>query len=266
MTSDGRICEYCYAPDFDEMRILEIERGTQVLDSEGNVVTLIEIQEVETLYLPMGTELVGPAYDFTPSGISFDRPILITMDYLVSDLPGDLLSVTMAYLSSELVWEPIETQSSQLAELGSLTGTANHFTIFAILAQVPSFEVSDLSITTSRAEVWSFLTFAVRVGEQAEVSVDVTNNGGHEASHVIGLQVNGEMVASQEVTLSPGQSERVFFALPNNGSGDYEVVVGDLSGEFSSYLWINWWLIIGILAVIVLLGSFAVWRYRRREG
>jgi hypothetical protein len=266
MTRSGVLCADCDAPSPDEMHLLEIEEGTMILDSEGEVVNLIEITEAETLLLPNSTVIVGSAYDFIPSGITFDRPVTLTLGYNVSDLPEDTLALSMAYYSSEDGWTELETESSQVAEIGTLTGTTEHFTVFAILAELPSFEVSNLSITPSEREIWDFPAFAVRTGEEAVIAVDVTNTGNHEASYTVSLLVNGEIMDSQELTLAPGQTEGVTFTISGIEPGDYQIVVGGLSDEFTSSLRINWLLIGAILGALFLIVLLLVgWWYRNRE-
>ncbi|MFC2039462.1 hypothetical protein ACFLST_01575, partial [Chloroflexota bacterium] len=284
MTPYGTLCEDCYAPSPDEMHLLELEEGTRVLDNLGGIVTLIEVTEVEVPLLPPYTELVGSAYDFAPSDITFDPgPAIITLGYYVSELPEDALTVSMAFYVGEAGWTPLEGESSQVAEIGSETAETSHWTIFAVLAEVPlaqpipepipeptpdppqvaSFEVSNLVITGSRHEIWGFPTFVATKGENAEISVDVANTGNHEGSYAVSLEINGELRDTQEITLAPGQTEQVVFTINDNDRGHFLVVVGDLSAEFSSSLWINWWLIGGILGALAVIGSVAVWMRRK---
>ncbi|MGB2853179.1 MAG: hypothetical protein WBC55_01895, partial [Dehalococcoidia bacterium] len=178
-----------------------------------------------------------------------------------------------AYYGSEATWTEIDdVETTQVADIGSLTGFFNHLTIFATLAEVPEvpgFEVSNLSVAPSRREIWSFLTFAVVTGEEAIVSVDVANIGNHEASHTVSLEVNDETKANHDVGLTPGQSKEVVFVLSDNESGRNVVVVEDLTGEFTHSLWINWALIIGLgaaLVAIIVLAFFGVRWYLRRVG
>ena len=269
MTYDGRLCGNCYAPSPAGEHLFEIDSFTRVLDSEGDPVPLIDITEVHSPPLPPYTVLVGNMYEFAPSGVTFDKQVRLTLSYNVDQLPADAVRVLMAYYGIEAVWTEVEdVETTQVAEIGSLTGFFNHLTIFATLAEVPGFEVNNLSVDPSRREIWPFLTFAVVTGEEAVVSVDVANVGDHEASHNVILQVNGETKANHDVFLTPGQSSEVAFLLSDNEPGRNFVVVEDLTGEFTHSLWINWWLIIGILAglaVIIVLAFFGVRWYRRRE-
>ena len=266
MSNDGYICEDCYARSPDSMHILELKRGTRTLDVAGDIVKLIEVRETGAPTLPAYTALVGDAYNFTPSHVTFNKAVMVTLGYNVVDLDPDVVAVNMYFYNSDDGWNPLQSTSKQVAEIGSLSAEVTHFTIFANLADVPGFEVSNLSITPSRTEIWPFLTFIVRIGDEADVSVDVENTGNHQATHTVALNVNGATRASQEVILADGENAQVLFQLVDNGPGRYVVVVEGLTGEFSQTLWINWWLIIGLLAALAALIWFFVWLYRRNRG
>jgi len=259
ITADGRLSVDVRLSSPDGMYVLEIDRGTRMFDSQGRDVSLIEIRQVEALPLPAGTVLVGNALDFGLLGITFDQPVALTLGFNIGELPEDTLAVIMAHYDIDVGWTELETESSQVAEVVSLRGRTDHFSVFAILAVVPSFEVTNLSITPSYPEKGGFLPFTMRGGEDAVISVDVANTGSYEASYTVSLKINGETRDSQEVTLAPGQSERVVFTISGNEPGEYVVVVGDLSGEFTSWLWINWWLIGGISGALLLVVSLAAW-------
>ena len=263
MSRDGYICEKCSAPSPDGLHLLELERGTRTLDAEGDIVRRLEVREVESPVLPSYAVLVGSAYDFGPSPVSFNKTISLTLGYNVADLPDDALAVGMNYFHVLGGWTPVSTVDRQVAEIGSLTGELNHFTIFAVFAEIPGFEVSHLSIESSRSPIWSFLTFAVRTGEDATVSVDVANTGNHEVIRTVRLEVNGATEGTQAVTLDAGQSAQVVFELEGNAPGQYVVVVEGLSGEFSNFLWINWWLVLLLAGAVILVILLGFWGYRK---
>jgi len=81
--------------------------------------------------------------------------------------------------------------------------------------------------------------------------------------------LNGQIIDTQEITLSPGQSQMVVFSIPDNEPGRYVVQIGDLGGEFQTWVWINWWLIGGLTAAFILL-VWVAWYYgyyrRRLQG
>ena len=137
-TADGVLCRDCLAHSADELHSLFIESQTQVLDSQGNPVELIEVTPTDAPELPLNTVLVRQAYDFQPSGTTFDRQTTLTLGYHVDDLPDDAVRVLMAYHSADGGWTEIDTEATQLAEMATLEGLVNHFTVFATLAEVLS--------------------------------------------------------------------------------------------------------------------------------
>jgi hypothetical protein len=140
----------------------------------------------------------------------------------------------------------------------------------AVAGEVPSvdFVVSNLNIAPSvdRIGPGNFMTFLVRVGENASVTAGVANNGGQEGSYSANLKVNQQLYDTTQISLSPGQSQELNFVVVDNEPGQYVVQLGSLSGEFRSWVWINWWLVGGLSAVFVLL-CWLMWYYayyRRR--
>jgi len=282
MTRSGRLCDDLEASCPDDIHLLEIEEGTQVLNAEGEVVTLVEIGEAEAPTLPANTVVVGNAYDFRGytddsacCSVIFDEPVMLTLGYRIDDLPDDVLSVALFYYAPGIGWIKVEAKGDVVAEVGRLTAQLEHLSIFAILAEVPppaptppppapaSFELSNLQITPSQFEIWQTVTFVIKIGEEVTISADVTNRGGQEGSYTAILKINGETEGTQEITLRPGQSEQVVFTVSDNGPGQYVVTIDSLSGEFTSSLWINWWLIGGIIAALILLGWLG-WYLRKR--
>ena len=100
--------------------------------------------------------------------------------------------------------------------------------------------------------------------QEVTITADVTNSGGQEGSYTVILKINGETQATTEITLGAGESEQVDFTVSDNQAGHYLVVLGSLSGEFVSSLWLNWWVIGGIVAALILLGWLA-WYYTKRS-
>ncbi len=84
-----------------------------------------------------------------------------------------------------------------------------------------NFKISNLAITPAEA----------LSGEVITISVDVTNNGGIEASYQAILFLDGEERLSQEVILGPsGATETVEFILRVDAPGEYPLEVGGLKG------------------------------------
>jgi hypothetical protein len=266
MTTSGTLLESLSATSADGLNVLEIGSGTTILDSEDEVVELIEVTGATAPSLPAGTAVVGQAFDFGPGSMVFSKPVGITLGYNITDLPDDTIALNMVHFTGDDgSYEIVDTEDSQTAELGFLEGQADSFSIYAILADIPAFEVSELTIDPSRHEIWGFPTFTAREGEEAVITADVTNTGNYEATYTANLQLNGETVDSQTITLAPDQTGQVEFTISDIETGDYEIALGDQSTDFESFFWINWLLIVLIPVALIILGGFLGWLYVRRK-
>lgn len=281
MSSRGRLLNALEAPSPDGMHLLEMAKGTKTVDDKGNIVKRIEIREAEAPLLAADTVIVGNAYDFEPSNITFDQPIRITLGY--DNLPEDVASIALAYYTATTGWTELKPEGGVVAGEGKLTAPVDHFTIFAILAELnpppppppPSspppapaaFKVDNLQITPSQFRIWEPVTFVVKTGEEVAISAYVTNYGGQEGKYTAILKVNGATQATEEIILGSGQGQQISFTLTENEPGLYTVDIGGLSGEFVTSLWTNWWLMGGILAALILIGWLAWYYgyYRRRQ-
>ena len=82
------------------------------------------------------------------------------------------------------------------------------------------FELSSLEITPSR----------VGTGDTATVKVDVANVGGAEGTYDASLDIDDVTVETRDVTIPPGATKTVTFAVVKQVVGVYTLEVGDLSG------------------------------------
>ncbi|HEY42247.1 MAG TPA: DUF11 domain-containing protein, partial [Dehalococcoidia bacterium] len=276
MADTGELLATMEAPSPDGRHLLEIQQGTIVADSEGRVVTLIEITEAENPGLPDNTTLLGKAYDFRPSGTEFSIRASVTLGYELDELPENVVSVALACYTDEFGWTEFASRGGVVAELGKETADVEHFTIFAVLARVSThtppgsdqefadFLLDNLIITPLRSEIWEFLTFVVTTGEDATITVEVTNIGGEGGTYTAFLKLDGIIIATQKVSLEPGQTETITFDVGPNDPGTYQVEIGGLSGEFESSVWINWGLVLGLPAGLILL-ALLLWYLRKRR-
>jgi hypothetical protein len=284
-SKDGRPLEDVVAYSRDNAHLLEIKAGTRATDSRGRAVTYIVIRQAEVQQLPQNVALAGGAFNITPSGTTFDMPINLSLGFKVEDLPDEFISIGMAYQDPELGWRHLDSVRNQVAGAENLTSTVNHFTVFAILVQLPeetpivtptngpgtqppaaaaSFVLSNLSITPSESKTWQGLTFTARYGEDAEITLDVTNSGGQTGAYQVFLLLNGARVDTTTVNITTGETQHVVFNVTGNEPGIYTVQVGELTGEFESSFWINWWLMAGFSVAFILLVLLAFYLIRVR--
>jgi hypothetical protein len=200
-----------------------------------------------------------------------------------------VLSVGAAYYNPADGWIYLDTESSSVAELGKLTAPVEHFTVFAVLATVAApapepepeptpeptpepepapapalFSLSNLTIAASVSRVFENFSYIIRTGEEAVITADIANNGGQTGTYTAILLVNGTEQERKDISLGPGQTGTVSFTLTGNEEGIYIVVIGNLTGNFLSDLWINWWLIVATVALALLI-AWAIWYIIQRR-
>jgi len=93
----------------------------------------------------------------------------------------------------------------------------------ARLPQTGEFQISELSVTPA----------TVQAGAVVTVSAKVTNVGADTAMYTAVLKIDGSAEATSKVTLNPGQSTTVSWAVSKVTAGTYTVAVGSLSGSFT---------------------------------
>ena len=270
---DDTLAVELLGPNPDAIHSLLLEKGTHAPVVGGRTYYLIVIRELELEDIPPLAEntVAIVAFNVTPEGAVFDRDIFMTLGF--DQLPEDALNATMAYYDDVSgVWVPMEYEAggppNTVAEL-SLSAPLNHFTIFAVLAEVApvtppqpaNFVGSGLNIETS-VETGIFVT---RTGESVSISANVANDGGQEGTYIVELKLDGETVDTEVVTLGAGQSQGVSFTLSGMDYGQHEVEVAGLNDEFTTSRTITWWLIILIIVAIGLIIWGVVWGRRRRR-
>ena len=123
-------------------------------------------------------------------------------------------------------------------------------TAIAVSAQ-DDFEVTNLSLSSN----------SVALGEPVTITATVTNTKDTEETYTLELKLNGEVKDSEELTLGPGQSDNVSFAITADAPGDYFVELGNASelltvqsASFWSIFpsWV-WWIIGAIIGILILL-------------
>ena len=142
---------------------------------------------------------------------------------------------------------------------------------FTTLGEAPAavFSASDLSISPSE----------VNIGETVTISVLVANTGNAAGDYEVTLKINDVAEAEKDVTVAAGTSEEVTFTTAKDVAGSYSVDVNGLSGSFTVEeevappsegappeveAPINWPLIGGIIAAVIVVGSVTFILVRRR--
>lgn len=271
MSKDGRLISELAAPSPDGTHLLRLSANTRTLDSQGKVVDLIQIRDASQVpALPGSTVLVGRAYDFTPSGATFDGRLDVTLGYDVNALPKRPTSIWLGVFRTSSGWQQLDTNQNTVASVGRLTASVPHFSVFAVLAGVPpaSFRSANLDVTRSQHSYWPGFPFLKIFGREVRVTADATNQGGQAGSNVVTVTIDGRSRGEQTVTLEVDQSQRVTFDIDHVSFGRHTVKVGDLSGQFVTSITINWWVAIGSIllagALVALLVMMVVIPFVRR--
>lgn len=96
--------------------------------------------------------------------------------------------------------------------LGGLAGCAS-----------AEFEVSQLTITPSQ----------VAASEEFTVSAEITNVGDADGVYTARLTVNGTEVATKDIMVASGVTEKVSFTLTEETPGSYDVALNDMTASFT---------------------------------
>jgi hypothetical protein len=138
---------------------------------------------------------------------------------------------------------------------------------FSTLGTPASFTISDLSISPTEVEV----------GETITIGVLVANTGDGAGTYEATLKIDDAVVAIKEVTLAGGASEEITFITSKDVAGTYGMAINGLSGIVlvrtppallpptlpTPEAPINWLLIGGIIAAMVVLSFILYFLVRR---
>ncbi|MFC1921423.1 CARDB domain-containing protein [Chloroflexota bacterium] len=92
-----------------------------------------------------------------------------------------------------------------------------------IAAKPPAFSVSTLKIKPQE----------VKIRDNVEISVLVTNNSEEAGTYTVELKINGKVADYQDISLAAGSSDTVDFKNSQEIDGIYTVTIGNLSGTFT---------------------------------
>jgi len=273
MTSEGVLCQDCLAFDPLKQNSWEAKAGTKLTLVNNKVPQLIKVALAGSSPSAAGAQTIGPTYTINayasldstiPSAINIYPLFSMSSAYDPNGLPRNISEVIFSYYPGPSQgWLAMGSQGV-VAEVGEARGTLNYFvpdTLLAKLAETApaKFEASDLTISPAR----------VPPNQQIIISLNVTNTGGISGDYVVELKVDGIVKSSKQVTLVAGASQTVSFTITEGSIGRYRVEIAGLEGEFVvvGQTGLNWWLIGGIIAALIL--TLAIWilmRWRRFSG
>jgi len=257
LTPGGLAIEPITVVSFDERFCLTIDAGTYLLFPYVAFPSCIGIYEKTTQEPspPQGACFISCMYDAFPDGTFFIPPATLQCCYDPSEIPegiaGDCLGIGCCDHTSDQ-W--IELDCVIDTEANIITAEISQFFDPVLLGYEPmppgaAFEISSLNISPTEVEI----------GETVNVAVLVANTGGQSGSYRVVLKIADVAEAERQVFMNAGASQQVNFATSQDTPGLYLVDVNGLTGSFevieplAPEEPVNWWLIGGIIAAVVII-------------
>jgi hypothetical protein len=194
------------------------------------------------------------SYSFSPAGATFSPAATMTLKYETPLPPGLTESALYIAYWNGSAWTKLDSTVDTGAK--EVTTFVSHFTIFAVrgipetTAQPAASTAGSIALPASSpapilgsskaasaavAFAFSDLTATpetVGPDENVTLSVRVINSGASEATGDVVLEINGKDNIRKEVTLGPGKSQPVSFAVSESDPGNYIVSIGGLNAGF----------------------------------
>jgi hypothetical protein len=267
MGADGALLVQMNASNPEGTNWLVIPEGTIVTGPDGAIVKSVRITETAMPGLSQDKVSIGEAYNLEPSGATFSNPIIITLGYSPNALPEKITSVSLSYFVGPSDWVDVPPPTDIVSEVGQATGELQHFSIIAVTANKSpaSFTVTSLEITADHQRYWGFLPFVTFTGKQVLIAVDIRNEGGLDGTFNGFVTVDGQSISVDDLTLQAGQTGKLTFSISDLGYGDHDIEVSGTTGQFETSRWINWWLIIAIVILLLTATIMTVWYLSKRR-
>jgi uncharacterized repeat protein (TIGR02543 family) len=138
-----------------------------------------------------------------------------------------------------------------------------------IVSAVPELPVEPAHLSASGL---SISPQQVKPGQEVTISINVANTGGETGSYNAVLYINGVVEASQSVSVAPGMTKNVIFAVTKSNAGVYDVSIAGQSGQFT-VVHTGWFggglgtggiVAIVVIVIVLILALFFVLRGTRR--
>jgi PGF-pre-PGF domain-containing protein len=180
----------------------------------------------------------------------------------LSELGTDPSAVTL-YRQTAGEWEAQET--AHLGTNESFHEYESRLPGFSVFALGTGADVLSINGSISLTGVGAENNMAT-VGESITVTATVENRGQTPATETFELTANGEVVATEDVSIAGGSTETVELRFTPDSTGEYTLGVSEqevpLTVEAASGF--PWWIVVSIGAGIVVL-LFVIWRRREDD-
>ena len=220
ITNSGLITANITAVAADGSLSLGIAENTIALNKLGECLTKLTVDVLAKP--PEIINVVGPIYDFSPRGATFDPPITLTISYAPEQLPYKVTEESL-YIGffDGTKWIPLKSMVDSLTN--TVTVPVSHFTKFALLHELLRIlSVSSLAVKPKEVEP------AGTVG----ISLLTSNIGNTPGTFDVILKINGAEESTRQVTLDPGEYQVVTFSVAKTETAIYTV---DINGLHDSY-------------------------------
>jgi hypothetical protein len=184
------------------------------------------------------------------------------------------ITVSVPHFTAFAVMGQLGVTTSQIPTTSTSKTTTTSTTTTAKTTTVTTTSTSDTTVTTTKqgfvvsVSNLNISPKQVKPGEQVTISVEVANTGDTAGTKTVTFNVNKVVEQTKSVTLEPGAKATVSITTTDNIEGNYLVEVEGLSGNFTvtsstTPSWI-WPLVIGVAAVVIILGV-GLFIYRRQR-
>ena len=207
---------------------LIIEKGVVGKTKPGRCLSRISILVMEKPPVPpANASIIGLTYDIGPDEATFDPPVTLIFTYDADEIPEGVNEEDLVIAWwDEAAEEWVELVGRTVdPETDTITAPVSHFTAFTILAytQPANFITRDLTISPAEVDI----------GRSVTISALITNIGDLAGSYKITLKIENVAVATKDVTLAGGASQKVTFTTTQDIAGTYTIDVDGLSGIFT---------------------------------
>ncbi|WP_259370135.1 NosD domain-containing protein [Methanococcoides orientis] len=162
VNGDGEVTDESIVKSSDTKTTLTLSKGTITTDPSGNPVNKIIVTVPASLPADTPADVInsGLYYDFGPSGTTFSKDVMITIEFDPEDFGGR--APTIYTYTSEDGWISLETTVDW--ENGIATAMTRHFSFYALFGN-DAEEVEDQTVETPEVNTGS----TVIVGEETPI-------------------------------------------------------------------------------------------------
>jgi len=135
MAEDGTLMQDVDATSLAQTVEIHIDQGTTVQGESGVPSDPITVTTMDQPPSPPENSSIAKAYEFNPTGVTFDQPAYVTITYSPSDIPQGIDESQLrieTFNEDTLQWEPVDSTIDPYAN--SITFSTTHFSVFAIVS------------------------------------------------------------------------------------------------------------------------------------